>query len=79
MPFGLKVLADFLAEMTPTSPIKPTDLLWIIHVDGSSNNKGSGVSLFLENQDGLVVEVSLTYSFTVSNNQAEYEARIAGL
>lgn len=50
-----------------------------LHVDGSSYNKGSGVGLILENAEGLTVEVSLTFSFATSNNQAECEACIAGL
>lgn len=65
--------------MTPATPTGAEDLLWTTHVDGSSNNKGSVAGLIMENQDGVVAEVSLTFSFLTSNNQAEHEACIAGL
>lgn len=48
-------------------------------MDDSSNNKGSEVDVILENQKGVMVEVSLAFSFSISKNQAEYEACIAGL
>lgn len=41
-------------------------------------NVPSGARLILENQEGIMVEVSLTFSFSTSNNQAEYEACIDG-
>lgn len=71
-----QVLADFVAEMTPKA--EDNDL-WILHVNGSSNPKGSGANLILESSSGVMVEVSLTFRFTTSNNQAEYETRIPGL
>ncbi|XP_072061941.1 uncharacterized protein [Arachis hypogaea] len=52
---------------------------WELHVDGSSNKIGSGVGIILVNQEGTQIEVSLKFEFPVSNNQAEYEALIAGL
>lgn len=73
-----QVLADFITEMSPP-PDKGPPVYWTLHVDGSSNSKGSGADSILENSEGLMVEVSLTFSFTTSNNQAEYEAGIAGL
>lgn len=45
-----------------------------LHVDGSSSSKGSKVGLIFENEEGVVVEVSITFSFSTSNNQARYEA-----
>ncbi|WVZ05479.1 hypothetical protein V8G54_018825 [Vigna mungo] len=52
---------------------------WKLLVDGSSNNKGGGAGIVLEGPDGLVVEQSLIFKFKVSNNQAEYEALLAGM
>ena len=46
---------------------------WVLQLDG----KGAGI--ILENGEGILVEVSLTLSFPTSNNQAEYEAFLAGL
>jgi len=48
-------------------------------VDGSSNSKGSGAGVIIENNEGIAVEVSLGLSFLVTNNTAEYEAFLAGL
>lgn len=48
-------------------------------MDGSFSSKGSGTGLILENSEGLMVEISLTFSFSTSNNQAEYEACIDDL
>ena len=74
-----QTLADFVAEMTP--PISPTSEgnKWTIFVDGASSSTGSGAGIILENGEGIVVEVSLALSFPTSNNQAEYEAFLAGL
>ncbi|XP_020205839.1 uncharacterized protein LOC109791001 [Cajanus cajan] len=54
------------------------DLL-TIHVDGSSNNQGIGAGIILEGPNGLSFEQSLRFAFKASNNQAEYEALLAGL
>ncbi|XP_019433940.1 PREDICTED: uncharacterized protein LOC109340679 [Lupinus angustifolius] len=48
-------------------------------VDGSSNPRGSGAGILLEDGQGVTFEHSLTFTFPTSNNQAEYEACIAGL
>jgi len=50
-----------------------------VYVDGSSNNKGTGAGIVLEGPGELLVEQSLQFEFKTSNNQAEYEALIAGL
>jgi ribonuclease HI len=52
---------------------------WTIYVDGSSNIKGCGAGVILENSEGLAVEYSLRFDFRRSNNQAEYEACLAGI
>ena len=50
-----------------------------IHGYCSSNTKGCGVGVILENTDGLLIEYSLKFEFPTSNNQAEYEACLAGI
>jgi ribonuclease HI len=49
----------------------------MIYVDGSSNTKGSGAGILIENDEGVAVEYSLKFEFPNSNNQAEYEACLA--
>ncbi|MCI72297.1 hypothetical protein A2U01_0093560, partial [Trifolium medium] len=59
-----------------TSPASPTDGAdkWTIFVDesGASNATGAGTRIILENENDILIEVSLALSFPTSNNQAEY-------
>ena len=48
-------------------------------MDGSSNQQGSGAGVILEGLNGLFIEQTLRFAFKASNNQAEYEALIAGM
>ncbi|XP_048611561.1 uncharacterized protein Mb2253c-like [Brassica napus] len=52
---------------------------WILHVDGSSTNKGSGAGVQLQSPIGELIRQSFSFGFTASNNEAEYESLIAGL
>ena len=52
---------------------------WILHVDGSSNRKGSGLGLVLTSPNGDKIEQSIRFGFRATNNEAEYEALITGL
>ncbi|XP_072094212.1 uncharacterized protein [Arachis hypogaea] len=71
-------LADFVAELTqPSQEEKNSD--WNLFVDGASNPQGSGAGILLKGPEGINLEHSLRFSFKASNNQAEYEALIAGL
>ena len=79
-----KVLADFVKEFTSTEPAENaqtmTDLpIWKLSVDGASNAQGSGAGLFLTSPEGIDIEYALRFGFQASNNEAEYEAVIAGL
>jgi len=51
----------------------------MLSVDGSSNQQGSGVGIVLEGPNGVLIEQALRFTFKASNNQAEYEALIAGM
>ncbi|XP_020413816.1 uncharacterized protein LOC109947629 [Prunus persica] len=53
--------------------------VWILHVDGSANQQGCGAGLVLTTPDGLKIEYALRFDFRTSNNEAEYEALLAGL
>ncbi|XP_017426213.1 uncharacterized protein LOC108334788 [Vigna angularis] len=70
-------LADFAAESLP--PPEDSITNWLLSVDGSSGKNGGGAGIVLEGPDGLVIEQAITFNFPASNNQAEYEALIAGL
>ena len=79
-----QVLADFVMEFAPIEPAKTTqaedDLpIWKLSVDGASNAQGSGAGLILTSPEGIDIEYVLRFGFRASNNEAEYEAVIAGL
>ncbi|XP_064992487.1 uncharacterized protein LOC135629221 [Musa acuminata AAA Group] len=74
-------VADFIAELTQiwgTNLEQPPEV-WVLHVDGSANSKGTGAGLVLLAPDGRSFEHSLHFGFQATNNEAEYEALLAGL
>ena len=54
-------------------------LKWEVYVDGTSNQKGSGVGLVLMSPEKVVIEKSLRLDFSATNNEAEYEALLEGM
>ena len=79
-----QILADFIMEFTPAEPAEANQLtldlpIWRLSVDGAANAQGSGVGLILTSPDEIDVEYALRFGFQGSNNEAEYEAVIAGL
>lgn len=82
-----QALADFIVECTlpddlelPIMPAKETPRQpWVLYVDGFSTSGGSGACLILTSSYGVVAEQALHLEFPASNNEAEYEALIAGL
>ena len=54
-------------------------LTWEVHVDGASNQKGSGVGLVLTSLEKVIVEKSLRLDFPATNKEAEYEALLEGM
>ncbi|KAG7593904.1 Ribonuclease H-like superfamily [Arabidopsis thaliana x Arabidopsis arenosa] len=75
-----QVLADFLTELPLDDGIfVETDSTWKLHVDGSSSKQGSGIGIRLETPIKEIIEQSFRLMFPASNNEAEYEALLAGL
>ena len=57
-----------------------TDLpVWKLSVDEASNAQGSKAGLILTTPEGIDIVYALRFGFQASNNEAEYEAVIAGL
>lgn len=52
--------------------------LWVLYIDGASNASGSGLGLVLKVPTGEVIRQSIRCP-DVTNNEAVYEAVIAGL
>ena len=65
-----------LAEDTRATPDLPILKLF---VDGAANAQGSCAELILTSPKGIDIEYALRFGFRASNNEAEYEAVIAGL
>ncbi|RDX79463.1 Retrovirus-related Pol polyprotein from transposon 17.6, partial [Mucuna pruriens] len=87
-PIKAQALADFMTELLTeqqqpaeelTAAQREMDEEWYLSVDGSSNQAGSGARVILEGPNGVLVEQSLHFDFKASNNQAEYEALLAGM
>ncbi|KAJ9539344.1 hypothetical protein OSB04_032077 [Centaurea solstitialis] len=82
-----QVLADFVAEFSPgLEPTTCDEIVmisdnkpWILYVDGSSNVRGCGLGLVLKSSQGGNIVYSIRCEFKATNNEAEYEALIAGL
>ncbi|KAG7588706.1 Ribonuclease H-like superfamily [Arabidopsis suecica] len=75
-----QVLADFLTELPVLGTSEqPENQTWKLYVDGSSSKQGSGVGIKLESPTSEILEQSFRLLFNASNNEAEYEALIAGL
>ncbi|GJS79934.1 reverse transcriptase domain-containing protein [Tanacetum coccineum] len=79
-----QILADFLVEKPDenppdTSAVETPLESWTLFTDGSSCVDGSGAGLILTIPEGTEFTYTLRFQFTASNNEAEYEALIAGL
>ncbi|GJW64413.1 reverse transcriptase domain-containing protein [Tanacetum coccineum] len=81
-----QILADFIMERPEEeSPdelmTEPDELpeLWTLFTDGSSCVDGSGAGLILTNPERAEFTYAMRFRFEATNNEAEYEALIAGL
>ena len=79
---------NFVAEFTEpevgldeldVATVNDEDRVWQMSVDGSSGGQGSGARIVLEGPEGEEISYAVRLEFTATNNQAEYEALIAGL
>ncbi|XP_075633677.1 uncharacterized protein LOC142606168 [Castanea sativa] len=75
-----QILADFIVEFTTTEEqgVEETPT-WRIHIDGSSNKHVGGVGVVLHAPEGDKIECMIRLEFPTTNNEAEYEALVAGL
>jgi ribonuclease HI len=77
-----QALADFIAEFTP--PWKEEDELeqdevWTVSIDGSSTKDMGGAGIILVSPENDKLEYAIQRRFCATNNEAEYEALLAGL
>jgi len=79
-PIKSHVYVDFVVELSSEATHQEgADFKWVLSVDGSSNQQGSGVGVILEGPNRFLIEQALRFAFKANNNQAEYEALIAGM
>ena len=81
-----QVVADFIAEFTyqadgiaEEEQENIEQQWWKLYVDGSSNDCGAGAGLMLISPEGQKITCAFRFSFKASNNEAKYEALLAGL
>ncbi|GJX68394.1 reverse transcriptase domain-containing protein [Tanacetum coccineum] len=78
-----QILADFIVERPEEDVIMETQEElpepWVMLTDGSSCADGSGAGLILTSPEGTEFTYALRFGFEATNNEAEYEALIAGL
>ncbi|XP_070019554.1 uncharacterized protein [Nicotiana sylvestris] len=83
-----QVLADFVADFSPGIQVDTEKELqvfngsnpgtWTLFTDGSSNVKGAGIGIILVPLAGETIRQAIK-CHPITNNEAEYEAMIAGL
>ncbi|XP_068486308.1 uncharacterized protein [Phaseolus vulgaris] len=72
-----QVYADFMVKLSPEGPQPDlNDFQWVLSVDVSSNQHGSGSGAILEGPNGLLIKQPLRFAFKASNNKVEYDALI---
>ena len=54
-------------------------ILWKVFVDGASSALGAGAGIVVITPEGIKLEHSFRLSFKALNNEAKYEALLAGL
>ncbi|GJZ05840.1 reverse transcriptase domain-containing protein [Tanacetum coccineum] len=81
-----QILADFIVERpeeeSPDELMAEPEVLpepWTLFTDGSSCVDGSGAGMILTNPEGAEFTYAMRFRFEATNNEAEYEALIAGL
>ncbi|XP_059654543.1 uncharacterized protein LOC132301292 [Cornus florida] len=82
--YKLYSLSQIYLEELPKYEDKPeeTELPephWELRVDGSSNQASAGVGIIISTPEGTKLQQSICLNFPATNNEAEYEALLAGL
>ena len=74
-----QALADFIAEFTTLEDTNHQGDLWMINTDRSSTQKGGRAGIVITSSEKDVLKYGVQLKFPISNNEAEYEALLAGL
>ena len=75
-----QVVADFIAEFINVECQEAGEYpQWSVHTDGSYNRRVGGAGIILHSPKGDEIECMVRLDFPTTNNEAEYEALVAGL
>ncbi|XP_059654926.1 uncharacterized protein LOC132301715 [Cornus florida] len=75
-----QAVADFLLDCDDEDTVEDCNCSWWkLFVDGSSNQMGAGIGIQLQTPEGTTLSQVIRLEFSATNNEAEYEALIAGL
>ena len=69
-----QVLVDFIVERSEVHPQGFGDERWILETYRSSQVQGGGVAMVLRKLEGSTIAQAVKLTYTVSNNEVEYEA-----
>ncbi|XP_030949853.1 uncharacterized protein LOC115973743 [Quercus lobata] len=69
-------LADFIAEFTVPGIVEN---IWTVNTDGSSTQRGGRAGIVLTSPEKNVLKYGVQLKFSVTNNEAKYEALLARL
>ena len=73
------IFVDFLKEIPQQDMDPGNSKLWILNMDGASRQTGAGISLQFKSLTKEIIEQVIRLDFPTSNNEAEYEAILAGI
>uniref|UniRef100_A0A2N9J0B4 Uncharacterized protein n=1 Tax=Fagus sylvatica TaxID=28930 RepID=A0A2N9J0B4_FAGSY len=79
---GRLIICDFIAEFTHPweEEGEPEQLeIWTVNIDGSSTKEMGGAGIILVSPEKDKFEYAIQLRFRATNNEAEYEALLAGL
>ena len=74
------MVADFITEFTNVEyQVAGEYPQWSVHTEGSSNRWASEEGIILHSLEGDEIECMVHLDFPTTNNEAKYEALVAGL
>ena len=75
-----QAVADFIAKFTlGEDQLAEVKEQWKIYTDGSSNKRVGGAGVVIQTPLGDMIRCMIRLDFPTTNNEAEYEALVAGL
>ena len=75
-----QIVAEFIAEYTQSEDKGAEGhRLWSIHTDGSLTQSAGGAGVVIQTPEGDKIECMIRLDFPTTNNEAKYEALVAGL